>query len=111
MEINLKKKRQKEKNYENKLILTSVNVLIDKFTIFPAVNFIEELDIAMIKMQKSFLFPINRYHSIMYDISPIFLHYHNIISLLKHFTKILQKAYLFGNDLAYITKYKNIERK
>lgn len=57
----------------SKSILTSEKVLIDNSTMFPAVNFLDESDIAIIKTQHSFFFPYNRYHSIMYVISPTFL--------------------------------------
>ena len=45
---------------------------MDNSTIFPAVNFIDELDIAMIKTQQSFFLPLIRYHSIIYATSPTF---------------------------------------
>lgn len=62
----------------NNLILTSEKVLIDNSIKFPAVNFIDELDIAIINTQHSFFFPDNRYHSIMYVTSPIFLDYYKL---------------------------------
>lgn len=56
-------------------ILTSLNVVKHNSTIFPAVNLIDELDIAIIKTKQSFLFPSNRYQSTIYEISPTFLHW------------------------------------
>lgn len=60
------------------LILTSLKVLIDNSTMFPAVSLVDELDIAMIRMQQSFFLPNNRYQSIMYAVSPTLLHCHAI---------------------------------
>lgn len=42
---------------------------------FPAVNLIDELAIAMISTKQSFLVPDTRYQSTIYDVSPIFLHW------------------------------------
>lgn len=91
----------------NSLTLTSLKVLIDNSIIFPAVNFIVELDIAMIKMQPSFFFPVNRYQSIIYVISPTFLHYfkififinsycHSVVFCVKNLLKY-DCMYLFSN--------------
>jgi len=56
-------------------LLTSPKVLRDNSKRFPAVSLIDVLDIAIIKMRSRLFFLDKRCQSIIYAISPIFLHY------------------------------------